>query len=1535
MFGSVANAQVIDTPGKAAPGITDAGVAAGICARTSQVRDAILARIDDVTDCADVTNTHLRGITGTLNLRSKSITALRAGDFAGLSSVKLLDLYDNALTTLPSGLLTGLSKLTVLYLDDNALTALPADLMDPVPSLTELWARRNDLTEFPPGFFAGKRELDHVQIYHNPGDPDLKALDPIHYHRGNPLGVYVHLQALGDGRFKILVPVGTSFETVVSLEATNGILAEGTVTLAAGRTESDVLTVARTAGTSSSVTVDIVDVRSRDRDRRYPGKVTPMFQNGIVITRAGDLPVTVHPARKPEVHIAPRDGAGSVTEGTAAEFTLTRDLPHDGALTVTVGVSQTGEVIKSAGAYRAPGSVEFPAGEGTATLTVETQADTVDEPRGTITATVTAAASDPYTVGDPAAADVAVDDDDETTATVAAVSLSSDPPAAGVYAIGDTVRATVSFSVGHSGPVTVSGRPQLALTLGAAQRRATYESGSGSTTLVFAYTVTDGDAAAGGVALAADSLSPNGGSIANAGGDADLAHAALAADPAHVVDGVRPALRGAATSEDGTSVVLTYGEALDPANPPAKSAFGVTMNGADVALSGAPSVSGTEVALPLTVALRHGAPVTVSYTDPSTADDAEAVQDRYGNDAASEAVAVTNNVPETAGPYMDLVLDPASVTEDGGVSTVTATLTGPAPAAFTVAVTAIAVSPALASDFSLSGNATLSFAAGATASTGTVLITAVDNDARTDDKTVTVSGRISDGSGLEPPPDRTLTIRDDEPSFVAVCDRTPKVRDALVGEAGAGTCGQVIQADLDRITYLDLAGAGITSLSEGDFSGLTHVRTITVVGNQLRTLPAGIFHGLAHLRTILLYRNPSLALPPGIFLGLTGLGGLRLHRHQLPVGLKRVAPGRFTATIATGAPFELAVRVSVTNGALLGGTSSLTIPAGSIESGAVAVTRTGPGAVEVDIAGFPALPRGHYWYSLVKADGLPLEVIEAAPPNTAPTITTSSPIVVAENNTAVATLEARDPDAGHAFTWTKVGGADADRFELSPGGALSFVAAPDYEMPADLAGTDPPSPAGDNEYVVTVEVADGQGGRASKTLDVWVTDLDEEAPELLAGAEGAAVDWDELTLSWNEALDEASVPDVGAFAVDVAGRSRGVTGVSVHGSEISLTLATAVAAGDAVRVSYTAPSGGDAQPIQDEAHNDAATFANRVTGNETPRVALVLSPMTIAESGASNRSTVAATLSSAAPAAFTVTVEASAVAPAAVADFVLGAGRELRFAEGATASTGTVTITAVDNAVDAADKSVTVSGVLSEGARVTGPDSLTLTVADDDEKPGAPAGLNAAAGDRSVTLSWTAPVDAGTQPITGYQYRQKQGSGGYGPWEDITGSAPGEADAASHTVIGLANGTAYAFELRAVSAAGDGAASQEATATPERAGLGAPTDFRAVGGDELVTLTWRAPEYGDPITGYQFRFCRVVTPTDCSYEQAAPTGMADWYPTESATSQSVRYWYVEAGGHTYRFRMVNGTTYRFQVRALAGEVVGAPTAKVAARPVAP
>ena len=100
-----------------------------------------------------------------------------------------------------------------------------------------------------------------------------------------------------------------------------------------------------------------------------------------------------------------------------------------------------------------------------------------------------------------------------------------------------------------------------------------------------------------------------------------------------------------------------------------------------------------------------------------------------------------------------------------------------------------------------------------------------------------------------------------------------------------------------------------------------------------------------------------------------------------------------------------------------------------------------------------------------------------------------------------------------------------------------------------------------------------------------------------------------LTLSYDEALDEISVPAKGAFTVKVGGtvvelHATDAVAVAVAGSAVTLTLAEAVAYRDGVTVTYTVPTGAAAQPIRDLAGNAAAhipdTDPERKVDNRTP-----------------------------------------------------------------------------------------------------------------------------------------------------------------------------------------------------------------------------------------------------------------------------------------------------------------------------------------------
>ena len=116
----------------------------GICERTQQVRDALVAAVQEndaaVTDCSLVTAAHLAGITGELRLGNQGIEALKAGDFEGLSGVTDLLLNTNALSALPSGIFDGLGAVATLSLRDNALAAgsLPDRVFEPLTGVTTL-----------------------------------------------------------------------------------------------------------------------------------------------------------------------------------------------------------------------------------------------------------------------------------------------------------------------------------------------------------------------------------------------------------------------------------------------------------------------------------------------------------------------------------------------------------------------------------------------------------------------------------------------------------------------------------------------------------------------------------------------------------------------------------------------------------------------------------------------------------------------------------------------------------------------------------------------------------------------------------------------------------------------------------------------------------------------------------------------------------------------------------------------------------------------------------------------------------------------------------------------------------------------------------------------------------------------------------------------------------------------------------------------------------------------------------------------------
>ena len=132
-----------------------------ICDRTPQVRDAIL-QATETDDCAAVDSRELAGLS--IALGFSDLTALKAGDFDGLTSLLRLDFRGSRLTSLPAGVFSGLTRLEILTLEHNRLTALPAGVFDGLNRLESLDLRGNRLTALPAGLFDNMTSLSDLYL---------------------------------------------------------------------------------------------------------------------------------------------------------------------------------------------------------------------------------------------------------------------------------------------------------------------------------------------------------------------------------------------------------------------------------------------------------------------------------------------------------------------------------------------------------------------------------------------------------------------------------------------------------------------------------------------------------------------------------------------------------------------------------------------------------------------------------------------------------------------------------------------------------------------------------------------------------------------------------------------------------------------------------------------------------------------------------------------------------------------------------------------------------------------------------------------------------------------------------------------------------------------------------------------------------------------------------------------------------------------------------------------------------------------------
>ncbi|HZV25778.1 MAG TPA: fibronectin type III domain-containing protein, partial [Acidothermaceae bacterium] len=178
--------------------------------------------------------------------------------------------------------------------------------------------------------------------------------------------------------------------------------------------------------------------------------------------------------------------------------------------------------------------------------------------------------------------------------------------------------------------------------------------------------------------------------------------------------------------------------------------------------------------------------------------------------------------------------------------------------------------------------------------------------------------------------------------------------------------------------------------------------------------------------------------------------------------------------------------------------------------------------------------------------------------------------------------------------------------------------------------------------------------------------------------------------------------------------------------------------------------------------------------------------------------------------------------------------------------------------------------------------------------PDAPAIITVVPGNTSATATWTAPVNDGGAPITGYVLTPSIGV-------PVT-----VGNVLTGTVTGLTNGTAYTITVAAINSAGTGAqSSASSSVTPLLTAPGAPAITTATPANTQILLTWTAPTDtgGDPITGY------LITP---SVGSPITVGAVTTYAVAGLT---------------------NGTAYTFTVAAIND--IGTGTASAASSSATP
>ena len=1175
-----------------------------------------------------------------------------------------------------------------------------------------------------------------------------------------------------------------SAATTVTVSAAAGTNAEaGDFTLSTAKT----LTIAAGATTSTgTVTITAVDNADAEPDKSVT--VSGSVDNDDVAAPAA-VTLTIADDDRPSTPTLYVDspkvaegGPGDPSKSNSLTWTVTLAPASDQEVRVSIALDQEAGTA-TAGTYQraAEGAdhgfpstpqLVFPPGETSRKIKVSVHGDSTAEPDET----VVLALSGPVNAALDATSATGTILDDDTPAVTLAVADSSIAEAGGTT----TVTATLSQASGAATTITVTAVTG-AYTVGT---DATIEIAAGTTAnAADTVTITAVDDDVDNVGDRSVTVS---GTAQNSHGVGTVTGAALTLTDDEATPTATLALSAETIDEHDGSVA---GSATVTASLNRASSEAVTLTVAAAAGTNAAagdfSLSDTTTLTVAAGATGSTGTVTVTAVDDTTdAPDKEVtVSATVGGDsgiAAPASVTLTIEDDEAA-PGVTLAVADSSIAEDGGTTTVTATLSHASSAATTITVTAVDGS------YTVGEDATIEIAAGETANAAdSVTITAVNDDVdNVGNRSVTVSGTAQNSQGAGSVTGAALTLTDDEATPTATLVLSAETIDEHDGSvAGSAT----VTASLDRASSeavtLTVAAAAGTNAAAGDFS-LSDATTLTVAAGATSSTGTVTVTAVDDTTdapdkevtvTAAVSGDSGIAAPASVTLTIEddeAAPGVTLAVTDSSIA-ENGGTTTVTATLSHASSVATTITVQPVTGAYtVGEDATIEIGAGETANASDTVTITAVnddvdnvGDRSVTVSGTAQNSQGA---GTVTGAALTLTDDEGTPTATL----ALSPETIDEHDgtnpgktTVTASLNRASSEAVTLTVSAAAGtNAAAGDFSLSSTKTLSIAAgATSSTGTVTVTAVDDTTDAPDKEVTVTAAVSGDSGIAAPASVTLTIED-DEAAPGVTLAVADSAIAENGGTTTVTATLSHASSA---ATTITV----QPVSGAYTVGSDATIEIAAGETANTADSVTITAVNdaidnvgdrtmtvSGTAQNSQDVGTVTGASLT--LTDDEgVPTATLALSPETIDEHDGTNpgKATVTASLNRASSEAVTLTVSAAAGTNAAAGDFTLSSTKTLSIAAGATTSTGTVTVTAVDDTTDAPDKEVTVTAAVSGDSGIAAPASVTLTIEDDEAAPGVTLAVTDSAiaengGSTTVTATLSHPSSAVTtitvQPVTG------------------------------------------------------------------------------------------------------------------------------------------------------------------------------------------